>query len=200
MKKIEKFSVSAMRKNINNQASSFRKQNFRRNDEPMPDVYDKDFGLESVLRAHNQQIKTRSDVLICWMHWILLKSGFKCHGGEFQITEIKTEKLPRSFGWNGDKQSYLLKYSYADRFFALGVYVRGSNADISFVTYETSMQVSIPIADLVRDDLSIVSNAVDDYTESMERNVVCPLVEIMRRGLTDSQLPDPCAKYREVEK
>lgn len=114
-----------------------------------PRMMDGQFGYESVLRSHNKFIKTRVDVIVVWLHWLLLRNIFKSHGGEGAVTTFLTEHLPRSLGWNGDKKSYLLKYELAMRTYGIGIWVRGEDIDVSFVTLETSTKIGIPIRRLV---------------------------------------------------
>ena len=53
-----------------------------------PRLMDEEFGYESVLRSHNKFIKTRNDIAVVWLHWLLLRNVFKSHGGEGSITNF----------------------------------------------------------------------------------------------------------------
>ena len=137
---------------------------------------DEEFGLESVMKSHNKFVKTRSDIAVVWIHYIFLRNLMKSLGGDNAITEKATEVLPRNLGWNGEKQSYLLKYCLDDRVFALGIWVRGNILDCSFVTLQRSLKIGIPIDAVIRPDLSVYPEVVDKFTDDVEREFVCPLL------------------------
>lgn len=139
-------------------------------------ILDEDFGLQSVLRSHYPFIKNKADVLVVWLHWMLLRNLFKGHGGEMALTEELTEHLPRSLGWNGEKQTYLLKYEANNRLYSVGVYIRGNNADCCLVTLQRSLKVSIPIDHLIRHDFTMKAETADQFTEDMEKEFIKPMI------------------------
>lgn len=118
-------------------------------------IMDVEFGLESVLLAHSKYIKTKHDIIVCWLNWVLCRNNFKCVGGENSITGILSERLPRNFGWNGDKQSYLLMYERDRKTYGLGIWIRHDIVDIALVTLQKSLKVGIVVSKVVRDDLTI---------------------------------------------
>ena len=69
------------------------------------------FGLELVLKAHEEQIKTKGDKLVAILHWCLLHRGLRCSGkGENFAEETGglSELLP--LNWTQDQNVYALKY------------------------------------------------------------------------------------------
>ena len=134
-----------------------------------------EFGLETVMRSHNSSIKTRNDVLVIWLHYVLLRNLFKTYGGEGAITNDKTEQLPRNLGWNGERRLYLLKYEFGNRAYALGIFIRKEEADCSLVTLNRSLRIGIPVYELIREDLSMRDAVVDTFTEVIEKNFVWPM-------------------------
>ena len=139
-----------------------------------------EFGLESVLRAHNPFIKTKSDVCLMWLHYVCLRNLMKSHGGEGSIIEERTESLPRNLTWNGLIQRYLIKYEFRYATYVLGVYIRKDEADCSLVTLEKSLRIGIPISELVRDDLTMIDSATDNFTEVVEREFIQPMLSTGR--------------------
>ena len=115
-------------------------------------VADLGFGLESVLRAHQKLIRTKSDVVVVWLNWLLLKNGFLCSSSD----DATVESLPASIGWDGARKCYLLKYVKDDTSYGLGVWVReGSYCDISLVTMSKSLKIGLDLNDILRDDCSL---------------------------------------------
>merc|ERR1719411_293123 len=121
-------------------------------------------------------MKTRSDVVIIWMHYVLCRNLMKSLGGEAAVTEKPTEMLPRNLGWNGEKQCYLLKYCLGNRVVALGCWVRGKNLECSLVTLCRSLKIGLPISVLVRNDMSMDGDSVDRFTDDLEQEFVCPFL------------------------
>ena len=143
-----------------------------------------EFGLESVLRSHNQFAKTRSDIVVLWLHYVMLRNLFKAHGGEGALTELRTEQLPRNLCWNGIVQRYLIKYESKYIFYGLGVWIRGEELDCSLVSLKKSLRIGIPLEELVRDDLTLRDDVVDTFTDIIERTFVWPMMK-------DAPVPDP---------
>lgn len=135
-----------------------------------------DFGLESVVRSHAKFVKNMPDVVVVWLHYIMLRNLFKTHGGEGAITEDKTEQLPRNLGWNGERRSYLIKYEYKYVDLALGVYLRDNEADCSLVTLMRSVRFGVPVNVLVRNDLTIRDETCDAFTEMIEEQFLQPIM------------------------
>lgn len=144
-----------------------------------PDMMNKNFGYESVLRSHFRFLKTKADIVVLWLHWILLRNVFKSHGGEGGLTELLTEHLPRGLGWNGDKKSYLLKYEFDGRFYVLGVWLRQDSAllDVSLVTVERSVKVGIRVAAIVDGSMNLVFSNADPFTRQIEAEFVRPMMQ-----------------------
>ena len=115
-------------------------------------------------------------LLVVWLHYILMRNLFKSLGGDNAITDKMTEVLPRNLGWNGEKQAYLLKYTFENKTFAMGIWVRGNVLDCSFVTLQRSLKIGIPLEEIIRFDMTIAPNVVDQFTDSVEREFICPFL------------------------
>ncbi|KAJ8020340.1 Proteasome inhibitor PI31 subunit [Holothuria leucospilota] len=70
-------------------------------------------GLEMFYAGVQSQIKSQHDVIVCFLHWSFVQSGFKCTGlGEDEPSSNKSEILPP--GWNTSDENYVLRYEPAD--------------------------------------------------------------------------------------
>lgn len=82
------------------------------------------FGWDLLYRSVENDIKNNKDVLVCFVHFVLVSNGFKCIGlGDSKNTdgtETKSESLP--LGWN---ENYALRYLHQGRLYNL----RATNMD-----------------------------------------------------------------------
>lgn len=82
------------------------------------------FGWDLLYASVEKDVKSNQDVLVCFVHLVLVSNGFKCIGlGDSKNvdgTETKTESLPR--GWN---ENYAIRYLYQGRLYNL----RATNMD-----------------------------------------------------------------------
>ncbi|XP_067904749.1 proteasome inhibitor PI31 subunit [Heterodontus francisci] len=67
-------------------------------------------GLELLYHSVARDLASPQDALICFIHWELVRAGFKCLGvGDQALTdERKKELLPT--GWNVNQELYTLRY------------------------------------------------------------------------------------------
>ncbi|XP_060692158.1 proteasome inhibitor PI31 subunit isoform X2 [Hemiscyllium ocellatum] len=67
-------------------------------------------GLELLYHSVAQDVSSPQDALVCFVHWELVRAGFKCLGtGDQALTEErKKELLPT--GWNVNRELYTLRY------------------------------------------------------------------------------------------
>lgn len=76
------------------------------------------FGWDLLYKSVEKDIKNNQDVLVCFVHLVLVSNGFKCIGlGDSKNvdgTEPKTESLPE--GWN---ENYAIRYLYQGRLYNL---------------------------------------------------------------------------------
>ena len=141
-----------------------------------PGIVREDFGFQSVQRSHQKYIKNSSDMLMIWLHYVLLRNRFKTMGGDYQSGTDLSEHLPRNLGWNGDKQAYYVKYENNRRVFGFGVYIRNGRADCSMVTLQKSIKIGIPISDVIDEDMQYREEVMDHFTDVLEKEFVCPLL------------------------
>ncbi|XP_045079037.1 proteasome inhibitor PI31 subunit isoform X2 [Coregonus clupeaformis] len=71
-------------------------------------------GLELLYSGVASSITCPQDVVVCFVHWEIVKSGYKClgSGDEPRNGDKKSELLPT--GWNGSKELYTLRYKSND--------------------------------------------------------------------------------------
>lgn len=76
------------------------------------------FGWDLLYGSVEKDVKNNQDVLVCFVHLVLVSNGFKCIGlGDSKNvdgTETKTESLPS--GWN---ENYAIRYLYQGRLYNL---------------------------------------------------------------------------------
>ncbi|KAM9296974.1 proteasome inhibitor PI31 subunit [Gastrophryne carolinensis] len=68
-------------------------------------------GLELLYEVASPEIKRPQDALVCFIHWELISSGFRCLGTGEQASPQEregSEKLPD--GWASNKELYTLRY------------------------------------------------------------------------------------------
>lgn len=82
------------------------------------------FGWDLLYASVEKDVKNNQDVLVCFVHLVLVSNGFKCIGlGDSKNvdgTETKSESLPK--GWN---ENYAIRYLYQGRLYNL----RATSAD-----------------------------------------------------------------------
>lgn len=133
-----------------------------------------EFGLESVLRGHRHLVKTKADVCVVWLHYLLIRNLFKTTGGEVVKAEKPTETLPPNLGWSGEKRSYFLRYYKDGCWFSLGACARDQTLECSLVTVARCLKVGIPLNTLVTDDLTVNESVVDEFSKQIEETFVKP--------------------------
>lgn len=82
------------------------------------------FGWDLLYRSVEKEVKNNQDVLVCFVHLVLVSNGFKCIGlgdsKNIDGTETKSESLPA--GWN---ENYAIRYMHQGRLYNL----RATNMD-----------------------------------------------------------------------
>ncbi|XP_051886920.1 proteasome inhibitor PI31 subunit [Pristis pectinata] len=67
-------------------------------------------GLELLYHSVVRDLVSPQDALVCFVHWELVRAGYKClgTGDQGSTDEKKKELLP--VGWNGNQELYTLRY------------------------------------------------------------------------------------------
>ncbi|XP_019716085.1 proteasome inhibitor PI31 subunit isoform X1 [Hippocampus comes] len=68
-------------------------------------------GLELLYSCCGDSISCPQDAVVCFVHWEVVKSGYKClgSGDEARSSDKKSELLPSD--WSGNKVEYALRYA-----------------------------------------------------------------------------------------
>lgn len=129
------------------------------------------FGWDLLYGNVEKDVRNNQDVLVCFVHLVLVSNGFKCIGlGDSKNvdgTETKTESLPN--GWN---ENYAIRYLYQGRLYNLRA---------------TSMDDAVMI-NLIRVDERTVST-VQLNTRSVAQ----------RSGSLDDMIPDNAALVETIK-
>lgn len=139
------------------------------------------FGWDLTFKSVERDLKRKSDILIAFIHWNLMKRGFRSIGigDERTLTgeEEKNELLPT--GWN-DKDTYTIRYILDDKLYIL----HGLNTDgnliinlmrsedlavsnIAFNVDDTVKEMSGPIAKLIPNHKDLIYNVKRDLIDTI---------------------------------
>ncbi|KAI4892168.1 hypothetical protein NFI96_016422 [Prochilodus magdalenae] len=122
-------------------------------------------GLELLYNCVSSSITSPQDVLVCFAHWEIVKSGYKCLGAgdEPRDGEKKSELLPAA--WNASKELYTLRYRSNDD---------KSNLLLKAITVDSTLIFNLmdSATDKVTDLTVSVSDYVDETSlQSFDRSV-----------------------------
>ncbi|OAD55004.1 Putative proteasome inhibitor [Eufriesea mexicana] len=142
------------------------------------------FGFELLQEIYNTQITKKEDILILFVHWYLIKQGFRCIGiGDSKIFEPSdkgSQLLPE--GWN-THPNYVLRYINNSRLFIF--HAIKSDEDYLLINLlkvdgENVSNVQVPINQNVTDLYGPLETLLPSY-----QNVI----NIVQKDLIDPLLP-----------
>ncbi|KAM9524693.1 proteasome inhibitor PI31 subunit [Salvelinus alpinus] len=112
-------------------------------------------GLELLYSCVAGSITCPQDVVVCFVHWEIVKSGYKCLGlgDEPQSGDKKSELLPT--GWNGSKELYTLRYKSNDD---------KSNFLVKAITVDSTLIFNL--MDSATEQVSDLTMNVSDYVDA----------------------------------
>uniref|UniRef100_A0A1B6LA54 Proteasome inhibitor PI31 subunit n=1 Tax=Graphocephala atropunctata TaxID=36148 RepID=A0A1B6LA54_9HEMI len=147
-------------------------------------------GWELMFHSVQQDIKTKEDILIILIHWVLIKSRFRCIGlgddSTFTVDEPGSELLPK--GWNC-KNTYAIKYTLDSQLFVL----RGLLVDEEFilnlvrVADKNVSTLTVNHNDVVKTTQGSLETIVPTYTEmfhSLKNELIVPLIKTSSKEAT----------------
>ncbi|KAF3424425.1 hypothetical protein E2986_01032 [Frieseomelitta varia] len=140
------------------------------------------FGFELVQEIYNNQIARKEDVLILFVHWYLIKHGFRCIGiGDskaFEPTEKGSQLLPEE--WN-TRPNYTLRYINDSKLFIFhGVksdedllinLLRVDNQDVSSIQFPINQTVNE-----LHGALEVVIPSYQNIINIIQKDLVEPLL------------------------
>ena len=137
-----------------------------------------EFGLQITLKAHSHDIRTLEDVMVCFIHWRLLRYGFICMGDGPSPENIPTEVLPLNMGWDGDLRGYFLKYQVRKKQYLLSVNMDGTGdantAEVGLLSDARVTKILIGVNDLVWKDLQINRELAEDIAFAIDTDLIQP--------------------------
>ncbi|XP_041972581.1 proteasome inhibitor PI31 subunit [Aricia agestis] len=141
------------------------------------------YGWELTYKSVENNVKDKSDIIIAFIHFNLLKRGFRCIGigDELSLSgdEQKSELLPT--GWNEGK-NYSLRYVLDDKLFVLHGLKTDDNLIINLMRtgdLEVS-SVALNMNELVQDTRGSIENLIPtfkDFMYKIKRDLIESLTE-----------------------
>ncbi|XP_066558169.1 proteasome inhibitor PI31 subunit [Amia ocellicauda] len=88
-------------------------------------------GLELLYTSVARDIACPQDALLCFVHWEVVRNGYKClgTGDQAQSSDKQSELLPA--GWNGSSELYTLRYRAAGD--ATGLLLKAVTVDTTLI-------------------------------------------------------------------
>lgn len=136
------------------------------------DAWPEDWGFETMLRAHSNNIKTRGDVAMILVHWRLLRYGFRCIGDSVFLYKVPSELLPRNIGWDGQVTMYKVKYSFQGNVFLLELTVRDDRMDVRLFSDDTIVATTLSLTSAIGKDLSVNMSKVNSLSRKIDKRIV----------------------------
>ncbi|XP_026989242.2 proteasome inhibitor PI31 subunit-like [Tachysurus fulvidraco] len=126
-------------------------------------------GLEALYTCVASSITSPQDAVVCFIHWEIVKSGYKCLGtGDEPLNgEKKSELLPAS--WNTNKELYTLRYRSNDD--KSNLLLKAITVDDSSLIFNLMDSASDKITDLTITVSDYVNEANLQSFESLYKNI-----------------------------
>ncbi|KAF5902951.1 thiamine transporter 1-like, partial [Clarias magur] len=140
-------------------------------------------GLEAVYSQVASSITSPQDAVVCFIHWEIVKSGYKCvgTGEQSQNEEKKSELLPPS--WNSNKELYTLRYRSNDDTSTLLLKAMTADSTLIFNLMDSATE---KVTDLTVNVSDYINESNLQSFESVFRNT-----EDLTERLNSSLLPVP---------
>ncbi|XP_041059732.1 proteasome inhibitor PI31 subunit [Carcharodon carcharias] len=147
-------------------------------------------GLELLYHSVARDVVSPQDALICFIHWELVRAGFKCLGTGDQAStdEKKKELLPT--GWNVNQELYTLRYSSANNQKVL--LLKAITVDSSLIVNvmncqsEQVVDLTVNLDDYISSDhlqqYDRVFKKEEELRSHIESTIVSPLVGTKQRA------------------
>ncbi|KAL7891872.1 hypothetical protein AOLI_G00013480 [Acnodon oligacanthus] len=138
-------------------------------------------GLELLYSSVSGSVAAPQDALVCFVHWEVVKSGYKCLGAgdEPRDGEKKSELLPAA--WNASKELYTLRYRSNDD---------KSNLLLKAITVDST--VIFNLMDSATDKVTDLTVTIADYVDEANLHTfgsVFKNTEDLTKKLKSSLLP-----------
>ncbi|XP_036387476.1 proteasome inhibitor PI31 subunit [Megalops cyprinoides] len=150
-------------------------------------------GLELLYTSVVSNISSPQDALVCFVHWEIVRHGYKClgTGDQPQQSDKKSELLPS--GWNDSKEVYTLRYQSKNE---------KSNLLLKAITVESTLLFNV--MDSATERVSDLTVNFSDYVDSgnlQEFDSVFKNTEELAKKVKSKLLPsDPSHKGESSKK
>ncbi|KAL4655723.1 proteasome inhibitor PI31 subunit [Arapaima gigas] len=158
-------------------------------------------GLELLYSSVADSIACPQDCLVCFVHWEVVRSGYKCLGigDEPQPSDKKSELLPR--GWNDSRELYTLRYQSSDDVSLLLVKAITVDSALIFnmmdVTTEQVSDLTVNVSDYVDADNLLTFDRVFKNTKELTTKVQSGLLSQISGQKTErKKKPEKSPKER----
>lgn len=154
------------------------------------------FGWEMTFRSVKGDITKKEEILIAFVHWILIKKGFRCIGVGHEQTltgqEDKSELLPDD--WN-QSENYSMRYVYRDKLFIFHALQEEGKLILNLMKVEdlAVSNISLGIDDYVKDLSGSIETIIPQYNvliHDVTRDLVDTVVEKTKTTTETQTQPD----------
>lgn len=142
------------------------------------------FGWDLTFKTVENLIKRKDDIIVAFIHWNLIKRGFRCIGigDEKSVSgdEDKSELLPT--GWN-DSDRFALRYILDSKLYILHALNTGGNVIANLMKSQdlAVANIAVNVEETVKDMKGSVSQILPNYKELMynvKRGLIDPVTEM----------------------
>ncbi|CAG4977563.1 unnamed protein product [Parnassius apollo] len=146
------------------------------------------FGWDLTFKTVEKVVRSKSDVLIAFIHWNMIKRGFRSIGigDERTLTgeEEKSELLPS--GWN-DQDNYTLRYILEDKLYILHGINTDGNIIINLLKSEdlAVSNLAINIEETVKSTSGNIEKLIPNHKDLMF-NIKRDLIDVLTEKATTS--------------
>ncbi|XP_063700030.1 proteasome inhibitor PI31 subunit [Culicoides brevitarsis] len=152
---------------------------------------DQIFGWELTYKSVESSLESSTDVIITFIHFILLKNKFKCIGIGDDKTLTEADKAAQSEllpdGWNHMGGIYKLRYTCNDKLYILQAMLSEDLFIANLLDAETLnlSNVALVVRDTVTEENRTAANAIKSPSEILDR-ITKELVEPVFKGTQSS--------------
>ncbi|XP_032897607.1 proteasome inhibitor PI31 subunit [Amblyraja radiata] len=163
-------------------------------------------GLELLYHSVARDLVSPQDALVCFVHWELVRAGFKClgTGDQGSSDEMKKELLPN--GWNANHELYTLRYRSDNdqKEILLKAITVDASVIINVLNYQSEQVVDLTVNlnDYINSEhlqqYDRVFKKKDELRHRVESVIISPLVGTKPRkeggSLKENKSVRPCAQ------
>ncbi|XP_050073072.1 proteasome inhibitor PI31 subunit [Anopheles maculipalpis] len=130
------------------------------------------FGMEMLWKLEQNNVNTKSDLMVLFVHWYLMKNGFRNVGvgddKSLNSSVEQSELLPE--GWNANSASYALRYTINDELYNLHGTLSNGKMIINLL-HAKNLRVSIVVFNLDTAVQSIRGSKMKDLIDKIDEQI-----------------------------